>query len=156
MILRIDPAIVSEFRTLTDEVILTKVPVRFYAVLLGMVAAVALLLSIIGVAAAARQVAIERLREVGVRLALGASRFSVVWLLLRRMVIVALAAILLGLYVGVMSANGLRVVLFDIEPAHTPRLLAAAGVLCLTVICTAYGPLRRASLINPLTVLRTD
>jgi putative ABC transport system permease protein len=142
VIRRIDPAIAPEFRALTDEVDLTKVPVRFYAVLLGMVASVGLLLSIIGVAAAARQVAVERLREVGLRLALGASHSSVTWLLLRRMVAVALAAVLLGLYVGVVSANGLQIVLFDMEAANTPTLLGAALVLCLTVVCTAYGPLR--------------
>jgi putative ABC transport system permease protein len=156
VIRRIDPAIAPEFRTLTDEVDLTKVPVRFYAVLLGMVASVGLLLSVIGVAAAARQVAVERLREIGLRLALGASHSSVTWLLLRRMVAVTLAAALFGLYAGVVSASGLRTVLFDMEASNTSTLLAAALALGLTVVGAAYGPLRRASRIDPLAILRTD
>jgi ABC-type antimicrobial peptide transport system permease subunit len=156
VIRRVDPAIVSEFRSLTDEVDLTRVPVRFYAVLLGMVATVGLLLSIIGVAAAARQVAVERLREVGLRLALGASHSSVTWLLLRRIMAVALAAVLLGLYVGFLSANGLQIVLFDMEASNTSTLLASALVLSFTVVGAAYGPLRRASQVDPLTFLRTE
>jgi putative ABC transport system permease protein len=152
----IDSTIAPEMSTLAYATELSRVPLRFYGVLLGIVAFVAMVLAGIGVLAAARQVAGERVREIGLRLALGAQPSAVRWLMLRHFYTLLLLAIAGGLYIGVVSAQGLRAVLFDLEATNVATLLAAAALLGVTVTCGAYWPIRKASLCDPLQTLRSE
>lgn len=94
--------------------------------------------------------------EIGIRMALGAQRSAVVWMVLRH--VLAMAAV--GLAISVPAALGvsrfIKSLLFGTEP-NDPRILALAGIVLLAaVILAGYAPARRASRIDPLVALRQD
>jgi putative ABC transport system permease protein len=151
----VDVSATVDTGTLADETAITRVPLRFYAVLLALVAGVALVVTGIGVLAAARQAVGERVREVGLRMALGATPRAVTWLMSRRLLLLFSVAVACGLYLGVLSSTGLRIVLFDLERPNAWILGGAAGLLTMIVSCGVYWPIRRVSLAGPLDTLRT-
>jgi ABC-type antimicrobial peptide transport system permease subunit len=129
---------------------------RFHATTLGAFAAAALLLAAIGVYGVMSHAVSARLRELGIRVALGADRRQVMRLVLGQSL--RLAAI--GGVVGVVAALALgrvvRNLLFDVAPTD-PRLMAlAVGVLVAVAALAAFLPARRASAVDPIVVLRQN
>jgi putative ABC transport system permease protein len=150
----VDPGIAPDISTLAREASLTRLPIRFYSVLLGIVAVVALILAAIGVAAAGRQAATERMQEIGLRIALGAQASSVRSLMLGRLLVLFVLSVAAGLYLGTLSATGLRSVLFELEETNAATLMGSALILGVIVACGAYGPIHRASRVDPIKALR--
>jgi putative ABC transport system permease protein len=129
---------------------------RFHATTLGAFAAAALLLAAIGVYGVMSHAVSARLRELGIRVALGADRRQVMRLVLGQSL--RLAAI--GGVVGVVAALALgrvvRNLLFNVAPTD-PRLMAlAVGVLVVVAALAAFLPARRASSVDPIAVLRQN
>jgi putative ABC transport system permease protein len=124
--------------------------------MLGIFAAAAILLAAMGLYGVLAQAVAERTREIGVRVALGATRRSVFGLVLRS----GFAAVALGLALGVaatlMTSRLLVSLLFDVRPAE-PWILAASAALLLTVALIAcLVPAWRAVRIDPASALRSD
>ncbi|HVG83977.1 MAG TPA: FtsX-like permease family protein, partial [Vicinamibacterales bacterium] len=96
----------------------------------------------------------QRSQEFGVRMALGASRASVLQLVLGQ----GLRLVLLGLGLGVVAAialaNTVRTLLFDTQPTDIPTFLGVAAVLAIVALVACLLPARRASAVDPLVVLR--
>jgi hypothetical protein len=150
----VDPALpvtrVASMTTLLGESVHEH---RFYSLLFAAFGALALGLGAVGVYGVAAYLAGRRRREIGIRLALGATRGQV----MRREMWRSGGAVLAGLGCGVLGAIGvggaLRGLLFDIAPA-APEVLLAAVTMLGTIAGVAMAlPIRRASRIDPLTVI---
>jgi predicted permease len=118
--------------------------------------AVALLLAVIGVYGLKSYVVAGRTREIGVRMALGATRGNVLWLVMREGLV--LTAVGVGLGLGLSWALGrlLSGMLYDVGALDPLVFMIAPTVLTLSAIVAAYVPARRATRVLPLTALRTD
>jgi putative ABC transport system permease protein len=128
----------------------------FTMLTLGVVSGLALLLGALGLYGVLSYVVAERTREIGVRMALGATAASV-----RRMVVsqgarVVLIGVVLGVGVALVSTRLLKALLFDVK-AVDPILFAAMSVMMLAIgMLASYMPARRASSVNPIESLRSD
>lgn len=98
----------------------------------------------------------QRRREVGVRLALGATRRDIIWLVTRQGLLVALAGVAAGVAMALMFSGRLQPMLFD-QSARDPGVyVAAAGVLLFVAVLATLIPAVRASGTNPTEVLRGE
>ncbi len=99
---------------------------------------------------------IRRSREIGIRIALGAMRGSVIWIVMREVLMLAGAGIAVGLPAALLLSKLMRAQLYGIEP-QDPGSIAAAVVLLSTVaVFAGYIPARRAANYDPARVLRWE
>jgi putative ABC transport system permease protein len=151
-----EPQAPIEIRTLDDVVGGTVARQRAIAVLLGVFALVALALAAIGVYGVMAFSVRERAREIGLRMALGASASSVFRLVLGR----ALRLVAVGLVVGVLAAGLLtqllETLLFEIEPFDPWTFGATAMVLLVVAVIASCLPARRSMRIAPVEALRVN
>jgi predicted permease len=129
---------------------------RFNAALVAGFAAAALIVAALGVYGMLSYSVSSRLREIGVRLALGAAPQRIVRFILAEGLRLAALGVAVGL-VGALAAGRLtRSLVVDVSPTD-PRMLAGVTVLMLAVACVAaFLPARRASGVDPIVVLRED
>ena len=147
---------VEEIRTL-DEVRADRLSVPgLTATLLTVFAGVALAVTLAGIAGLVGTAVSQRTREFGLRMALGASRGSVLQLVLRQ----GLVLVLIGAAVGVGGALAFgRLIdrfLFQTTPTDPLAYAAVAAVFVVAALAAALGPARRATTIDPLTALRAE
>lgn len=129
---------------------------RFLATLLLGFAAVAASLAVMGVYGLVSFSVGQRTREIGVRMALGASRGAVTTMVLGESLKLVIGGVTLGALGAVALSRLVRSMLFGIEP-HDPLTLATMAVLMLAATLVAsYLPARRAARVDPLTALRED
>jgi len=97
-----------------------------------------------------------RLREVAVRMALGSSASAVRWRILRESLVIAVTGVAVGVPLSLMAARGLTGLLFGLSPTN-PLVIAGCAIVLLAVAAgAAYVPARRASRVDPMTVLRME
>jgi ABC-type antimicrobial peptide transport system permease subunit len=129
---------------------------RMLALLSASFGLLATLLAAIGLYGVMSYTVSRRTREIGIRIALGAERSTVLWLVLREVAL--LTAI--GIGVGVPGALGLsqlvRSQLFGIQPTDPLTLTIAATTLALVALVAGYVPARRAAAVQPLLALRYE
>lgn len=131
-------------------------PARSMTVLVGAFAGAALLIAVIGVYGAIAYSVVQRRREFGVRMALGADRPRVLALVLRQGLRLALAGVLLGLALAAGLGRGLRSLLYEIDPLD-PLVLGGVALLLLAVALAATAlPAWRAARTQPMRVLREE
>jgi hypothetical protein len=129
---------------------------RFRAALLAVFAGVALLLASIGVYGVISQSVTQRVREIGIRLALGASPDSMLMLVLRQGLVLAGIGVLLGLCVSVASTRVLRSLLFDVSPTDPITFASVSALLVAVAFLASYLPARRAMRVDPIVTLRAE
>jgi predicted permease len=129
---------------------------RFTTLLMGLLAGLALVLAAVGIYGVISYTVSQRSRELGIRMALGATRAQVVWLVLRQ----GLATVGIGLVLGVAGAFGLtRLVsrLLDYVGELDPlAFLVAPAVLLAVALVATWLPARRASRMDPMVALRSE
>jgi macrolide transport system ATP-binding/permease protein len=129
---------------------------RFIMLLLAGFAVCALLLAAVGVYGTVSQAVAQRTREIGVRMALGASPASALALMFREGAVLAG----IGIAVGAIAAAGLTRLLtrllFGVRPLDPLSFVAAAGSLAIFAAVACYLPARRATRVDPLTALRME
>ena len=96
----------------------------------------------------------QRSREIGVRVALGASRADIVKLIVGKGVILAGAGVLAGVFLSPAAASMMGSVLYGVRPHDLSVYLEVSGVLFLVAILASYLPARRATRVDPNTALR--
>lgn len=127
---------------------------RFSANLVSGFAAVALVLAFVGIYGVLSFVVGQRSREIGLRMALGASRSSVLRLFLRRGVMLAAIGIAAGLVVSASTSSILASLVYGIRPRDPLVFLAVPLTLLVIAIVASYVPARRATKIDPMVALR--
>jgi ABC-type antimicrobial peptide transport system permease subunit len=131
-------------------------PERMFATLVGSFGAIAALLAAIGLYGLMAYTVARRTSEIGIRLALGAGRSNVRWMMLRESLLLVAAGMALGIPVALAATRLIAVALYGIRPAD-PASFVAAGVLMLLVSgAAAWIPAQRASRVDPMTALRCE
>jgi putative ABC transport system permease protein len=127
---------------------------RFYAVILGVFAAVAALLAAIGIYGVLAYAVVQRTQELGVRMALGAQRAQVLALVLRKgatLTVMGIAGGLIGAAAGTRVLEGM---LFGITPLDGTTFLAVALIFGVVALLACCVPARRATRVDPMVALR--
>ena len=119
-----------------------------------MFAGIALLITAAGLAGVIAFSVNQRSQEFGVRMALGASRASVLQLVLGQGLRLVLLGLVLGGVAAVALSSTVRALLFDTEPTDVPTFAGVAVVLAIVALLACLLPARRASSVDPLVVLR--
>jgi putative ABC transport system permease protein len=129
---------------------------RFDLVLLGSFAALALVLALVGIYGVVSYSVTQRTHEIGVRMALGAERWTVLRMVVGHAAILAGAGIAVGLLGSYAATRVLQSFLFGVAP-HDGATFAAVSVLLLSVcLAASYVPARRAARMDPLEALRYE
>ena len=129
---------------------------RFNAVLLGLFAAMGVLLAAIGLYGVVSCLVIERTQEIGVRMALGATPARIAKMMLSHTARWTVAGAMAGLVGAWLATGWLTTLLFQVS-ARDPRILGAAVTLLLTVaMVAAWLPSRRAARVDPMSALRQE
>lgn len=153
----LDPQVpVYQVRTMDDLLALQVAEPRFHTLLLGCFAGIALLLTMVGLYGVMAYSVTRRTREIGVRIALGASRSAVLAMVLKQALLLVAAGLGLGLAGSVLGDRLLRSMLYGVSPTN-PYVFALAGLLvALTGALAAYLPARRAASVDPMAALRHE
>jgi putative ABC transport system permease protein len=131
-------------------------PQRFYAVTLGVFAAVAALLAAVGIYGLLTYAVIQRTQEIGIRMAIGAQRGQVLALVLRRGLTLTAIGILLGILASAVSTRVLQGLLFGVTPLDSRTFLLVSLLFALIAAFASYLPARRATKVDALVALRTE
>jgi predicted permease len=135
-------------RTINREITFAKLCTGF--------ALLALLMACVGLYGTMSYNVARQVGEIGIRMALGAQRSAVVWMVLRRVLLLAAVGLAISMPVALSASQLVKSFLFGTEP-NDPGTLALAGVVLLSAaILAGYAPARRASRIDPLAALRQE
>jgi predicted permease len=146
----------AEFRTMEQLVDHSVFARRFIVLLISAFAAFGLLLAAMGIYAVIAYSVNQRRREIGIRLALGASPRALRLGVLSQSVTLALVGLAIGIPASWMATRSIRGLLFGIVPTDSVTFAAALALLVAVAAVAGYLPARRASRIDPMVALRAD
>jgi predicted permease len=129
---------------------------RFLALLFGVFAGLALLLASIGIYGVLAYLTSQRVPEIGVRLAMGATAGAVVRMILRQSVRMIGVGVVFGLGVALAGAHVLARLVEGVRPTGVSTFAIPIAVLVVTALFASFIPARRASRVNPMKALRQD
>ncbi|HXN29368.1 MAG TPA: ABC transporter permease [Candidatus Acidoferrales bacterium] len=143
-------------RTMDDSVSASLSPARFTMWLLGAFAGLALLLAMVGIYSVMSFAVSRRTNEIGIRLALGASRNDVLALIVRQALLLALIGSAIGI-VGALSLSRLMASqLYGVRPTDPLTFVTVAALLLIVSLAASYIPARRAMRVDPMVALRYE
>lgn len=125
----------------------------FLSVIFG---ALALVLAAVGIYGMVSYSVTQRQREIGIRMALGAERRSVMLMVVREGGQLALLGISAGLAAGLLVSRVIAAFLFEVSPTDPATLASVSVLLCAVALAACYLPARRASRIEPMSALRSE
>lgn len=153
----VDPALdPASFRPLAQVVADSVSPQRFYTFLLGTFAALALVLAAVGIYGVIAYAVTQRTHEIGLRLALGAGRGSVLKLVLRQGLLLALTGIAIGLVGASIMTRLLTTLLFEVSPTDPATFASISLLLLIIALLACWIPARRAMKVDPMIALRYE
>ena len=135
-------------RTISQEVTFAKLCSGF--------AVLALLIACVGIYGMMSYVVAQQVNEIGIRMALGAQRGAVVWMVMRRVLLLAAVGLAISVPAGLSASRVVKSFLFDTQPSDPATLVLAGVILLSAAILAGYAPARRASRIDPLAALRQE
>jgi putative ABC transport system permease protein len=147
---------ISDVRTMEDVVAGETATRRAQLRVLGALAAIALLLSGIGVYGLLAYTVSQRSREIGVRLALGAEPAGVARMIVSHGMKLALVGIVPGVLTAYAAARGMRALLFGVDPADPATILSAVALVVIMTLAGSLVPALRAVRLNPMLALRVE
>ena len=129
---------------------------RFQLGLLSVFSLIALVLSAIGIYGVMNRTTSERTHEIGVRMAIGAQRTDVRWMVLRHGGVLAVAGVAVGTGIAVLLTRYMAGMLFGVTPLDPFTFGAAAALLLIAALVATWVPAWRASTVDPVVALRND
>jgi putative ABC transport system permease protein len=129
---------------------------RYTMVLFASFAVVALLLAAVGIYGLMAFAVAQRTNEIGLRLALGASRLNVIWLILKEASLLAAIGLGIGLAGSALVGRTMRTTLYGVGAMDFSVIVSVGVILFVTALFASYLPARRAARIDPMKALRTD
>jgi hypothetical protein len=145
-----------EARTMRQNLAITLFPVRMGALLLGVFGGLALLLAAVGLYGVVSYSVSRRTREIGIRMAMGASAGDVAVLVTRQGAALVLAGVGLGWGAAFFGTRALSAVLYGIGSTDVATFIGTAFVLVAVALAANWIPARRAAGIHPVTALRYE
>jgi ABC-type antimicrobial peptide transport system permease subunit len=141
------------FRSFETQVNETMLQPRVVASLASAFAGLALLLAMVGLYGITAYAVTSRGGEIGIRMALGAQRRSVIWLIMRDVVVLLGLGVVLGLAGALAAGRLITSLLYGIRPNDPAQLAGAVLVLAVCTAIAAYLPARRAARLDPMSAL---
>jgi len=151
----VDPSLpVFNVRSMNEVIDVSLAPRRFSAELVGVFAAVALLLSSIGIYGLLAYMVGQRSREIAIRIALGAQSPDILKLILGTGLMLSCAGIVLGLLLAAAAAPMIATLLYGVHPIDPVVFVTVPLVLLTVAFLATYIPARRAMVVDPTFALR--
>jgi putative ABC transport system permease protein len=144
---------IKPMETIIDERLWQR---RLWGMMFAIFAGLALLLACVGIYGVMSYSVNQRTREIGIRMALGAERSSVLALVVRHGMAMVLGGVALGLAASFALVRFIRSLLFGVSAFDPPTFLAVAGLLIAVALGACLIPARRASAVDPTQALRAD
>lgn len=150
------PDVIVEFADLQQGIRDELLQERLLAMLSGFFGVLAILLSIIGLYGVISYLVLTRRNEIGIRIALGASRANVVGLVLRRIGLMLAIGSVIGLVLALAASRSANSLVFGLQSTDPVTFVAATAVLLSAALLAVWLPARRASKLNPWLALRCE
>jgi ABC-type antimicrobial peptide transport system permease subunit len=154
---RLDPSAAVEVKPLRDSLAFAFLPSRVGAALLGTMGLLGLALASIGLYGVLAYTVSRRIREIGLRIALGADSRSIVRMVLRQSLSLVITGVAIGLAIAAFATRPLTMFLVpDLSPTDPATFLGVAAVLLAVALAATLGPALRAVQVDPMTALRYE
>jgi predicted permease len=147
---------VTQIRTMNELMFVELSQPRFAMILLGTFAGLAIVLTVVGLYGVMTYSVTQRTREIGVRMALGAERASVLRMVLRDAGILVAVGIAIGVAAALASASILENMLYGVRPRDPILMAAVCAGVALVGLAAAFIPARRAAKVDPMVALRYE
>jgi predicted lysophospholipase L1 biosynthesis ABC-type transport system permease subunit len=134
----------------------TIVQERTFAGLCTCFAILALLIACVGLYGTMAYMVARRTSEIGIRVALGAGKGRIVWMVLREVIVVAAIGLAIGLLVAWQTAHFVAALLYGVKPNDPLAMIGSAAALITAALLAGYAPAWRASRIDPMVALRHE
>jgi putative ABC transport system permease protein len=146
------PQSMEEFVNRSPAVFLRRYP--FY--LIGSFATLALVLAMIGLYGLISYSVLQRTREIGIRMALGAQREDVLRLVIRQGIVATIAGVIFGVVGSLILSRVLSSMLYGTGPANWLVFLCVSLLLLVIALVASYVPARKATVVDPMVALRNE
>jgi ABC-type antimicrobial peptide transport system permease subunit len=147
---------ISNLRTQREQIDLSLQRERLFAQLAALLGGAALLLATIGLYGLLTYSVTRRTPELGLRMALGADRGTLRWMVLKQSLVLVAAGLVIGVPAAIAGSRFVSSLLFEISPT-SPLALTGAGLIMVTVsLLAAFIPAHRASRVDPMVALRAE
>ena len=147
---------IAEIATQAQRIDSTIWQERTFADLGACFAALALLIACVGLYGAMAYAVARRTGEIGIRMALGAQRPGIIWMVLRQVLALSAAGLLLGYVVARLTTRFIESFLFRLKPNDPLAIAGAIGILLAAALAAGYLPAWRSSRIDPAAALRNE
>ncbi len=159
--MKVDPNLPQfDVHTLSEEMDAALIRERLIAMLSTLFGGLAVLLACVGLYGLLAFAVVQRTGEVGIRMALGAARGDVLWMILREALLLGVAGVAIGVPValacGRLIASRSSGLLFGLKATDPTTVTSAAALLIFVTALAAYLPARRASRVDPMVALRNE
>jgi ABC-type antimicrobial peptide transport system permease subunit len=152
----VNPAIGMEFRSFSAQLQDSLLRERLMAMLSGGFGVLAGLLATLGLYGVISYMVARRRNEIGVRIALGADRSSVIRLVLREAMLLLVVGLTAGVLIALWAGRAASALLFGLQPYDPISMGAAIALLTAIAMAASYAPARRAAAIEPMVALRDE
>jgi len=154
---QVDPTIIVRRSRLADDYLREALaPTRFTLALLGAFAGVALFLAVVGLYGSIAYAVSQRTREIGIRIALGASATTVTRLVIGDGLRLALAGLVVGAGIAAAASRTLSSLLYAVTASDPATFVAIATLIAVVALAASYFPARRAVRVDPIDALRSE
>jgi predicted permease len=147
---------IYDFRTMESQIAESMYIERLVSSLSALFGLLALGLAAVGLYGVMSHSVAQRRREIGIRMALGAERSSVLWQILRQVLVLAVAGVLIGLPAALGAGRLIESLLFGLAPRDPATIAAAATALIGVAMLAGYVPAMRAMRVDPVVALRDE
>ena len=131
-------------------------PERLMATLSAFFGGLAALIAMVGLYGVMSYMVTRRRNEIGIRMALGADRVTVVRMVMGESAVLVGVGTVVGLGLSVLAARWVSTLLFGLKPGDPLTLGLSAAALALVAVCASYVPAHRAARVSPMTALREE
>lgn len=150
------PGIVLNFSLFRASILGRLTRERLMATLSGFYGALAAILAMVGIYGVVSYMVVRRKNEIGVRIALGASKANILAIILGEALTLVAAGLIAGSVLAVAAGSAARAMLFGLKPTDPLALILAAGGLTFVAVAASMLPARRATVVDPMQVLREE
>jgi predicted permease len=147
---------VAALSTQTAQIEREIVPEVMFARLCTAFAILSLVIACVGLYGTTSYAVARRTSEIGIRMALGARRETVVWMVLRDVLVLAVVGLAIGLPIALVASRVIQSLLFGVKPGDPWSLASALTILLCAVLAAGYLPARKASRIDPMIAVRHE